>query len=171
MPAINDQLVLAATNKALAELTPSGNLPSLDSEDKSDTEWSCNNFSPATLDFVQQASEGEMVTTNYKGDPAEWPDTFPAQSFANFSIMFKVSSSNHNFNVYFKADDSSYRIQVYVDNSIRISTPQSSSEFIALWKQLATDNWATAYETLFYVKPNTQDNAYTEQYVTVVTAS
>lgn len=172
MPVIDDQMVLTASNRALAELIPPGApLDSLNSVAKSDPEWSCNNFGPAVLQYVSEAAQSEGETTNYKGDPSTWPESFPEQSLVNFSINFKNSSSNHNFNVYFKANNGSYRLQVYIGNSIQISTFQSSDWFIALWKQLATEEWATAYETLFYVKPVTEGNAYTEQYVTVVIGS
>ena len=170
MPTINDKLVLDAVNKALADLKPRGSIPSLTSTEKSHPEWSCNNFSPATLEYVLEASKGTDKTTNYKGDPAKWPDSFPTQSFVNFSLMFKDSSSNHNFNVFFDNGNISYLTQVYLGHTIRISTPDHASEFIKHWKQLGTKDWVTAYEALFYVKPPTHDNAYTEQYVTVVTS-
>lgn len=171
-PTINDQLVLDATNKAIRELNAGTPLTSLDSTNKSNAQCSCNNFAPMTLENVIDALDNpKSETTEYKNNPANWPNSFPDQSFVNFTMFFNESSSNHNFNVYFKAGNKSYLIQTYVDESIRISTPQSSSEFINLWKQLATNDWAAAYEKLFYVKPKTEGNSYTSQYVTVVTPS
>ena len=171
MPPITDPMVLDATNRALSDLDPPGSIPSLDSDKKSDPNGSCNNFAPAVLEYVEQASGGSMKTTEYGTDASKWPSSFPDQSFVNFSLQFEKSSANHNFNVYFKSGGTGYRLQVYLGHSIRISTPQSSASFIAQWKNLTTAGWADAYEALFYVRPDTADNAFVSQYVTVLTAS
>lgn len=168
MPMIDKSMVLKATNGALAEMPPVVILGSLDSTDMSDPEWSCNYFAPVTLEKVMGASGGDGTTTNYKGNPETWPSSFPDNSFVNIMIMFKDSSLNHNFNVYFDKANSSYLIQAYVDKKVRITTPLESSDFIATWKLLATEHWAAAYEKLFYVQPETQENTYDEQHVTVV---
>ncbi|MDC0716818.1 hypothetical protein [Nannocystis bainbridge] len=171
MPTITNSLVLAATNDALHELDKNFSLPSLSSDKMSNSGWSCNYFAGANLEFVETASRGTQVQRNYGVDPSQWPDQFAAQTFVNFSMSFEVSGANHNFNVFFDAGGSAYLIQTYLDRSIRISTPQSASEFVRQWKLLAGANWASAYETLFYVRPPTQNNKYTSQWVTVVTGS
>lgn len=171
MSVITNQLVLDATNAALHGLKPAGSLPSLSSDKKSDKAWSCNNFGPATLEQVITASKGKEKQTTYQKDPQTWPKTFPPKTFVNFMVFYKDSSLNHNFNVYVESDNASFLIQAYLDHTIRISTPHKLAEFISLWHELGTDNWAKAYEKLFYVKPQTQANLYDVQYVTVVTGS
>ena len=174
MKKIDNTLVLSAMNAALTEQIPfkdSDILESLDSEKKSNPAWSCNNFAPATLGYVEKLSESSPVTNEYKKDTQLWPTSFSDDSFVNFSIMFQDSSSNHNFNVYFDKEGFSYRIQVYINEAIRISTKQNPDEFIKLWKQLNTDTWMVAYKELFYVEPKVVGNAYTNQYVTIITSN
>lgn len=168
MPIIDENLVLKATNGALSEMPPVVMLESLDSTQMSNSEWSCNYFAPVTLEKVMEASGGQGEPTNYKGNPETWPNSFPENSFVNFMIMFEDSSLNHNFNVYFDKANKSYLIQAYVGKEVRITTPQQSSDFIATWKLLATQDWAAAYQRLFYVQPETQENTYQEQHVTVI---
>lgn len=168
MPIIDEALVLNATNLALSEMKPVVVLESLDSNDMSDPNWSCNFFAPSTLEKVILASGGKENTKNYKGNPESWPSSFPENSFVNIMIMYKESSLNHNFNVYFDKNGSSYLIQAYVDKEVRITTPLQQSEFIATWKMLATEHWAAAYEKLFYAKPDIKENTYDEQHVAVV---
>ncbi|WAS95510.1 hypothetical protein [Nannocystis punicea] len=169
MPTITNSLVLDATNKALHDLDKSFSLPSLSSDKKSNKDWSCNFFAGANLEYVETASRGTQAQNNYGRDASQWPDRFAEQTFVNFSMAFKDSGANHNFNVFFDAGGSAFLIQTYLNNSVRISTPQRADDFIRLWKQLAGTNWATAYEALFYVRPPTQNNEYTSQWVTVVT--
>jgi hypothetical protein len=174
MPAIDDQLVLGATNNALAALDPAGRaLASLNDPETSNVNWSCNNFSPIMLENVLDMSgyQGQPLSTEYGTNVAEWPNNFPPASVVNFSISsIGGGLSNHNFNVYFKSNNSSYIIQVYLEHEVRISTLQNSTEFIERWKQLVTPQWATAYQQLFYVQPS-QKNVYVSQHVTVVTTS
>lgn len=171
MPPITDDMVLQQTNIVLYELVPPPQQPlaSLNSGQLSDPAWSCNFFGGPLLGRMIDASQGAPEDPQqYPGDPATWPDGFPDQSFVNFSMSFEQSVSNHNYNVYFQASGTCYLIQVYLDNSVRISTPRSSNWFIGLWKQLATDEWATAYQTLFGVAPPQENNGYVSQWVTVL---
>lgn len=168
---IDAKLVLAAANRALAELSPHGVLDALDSQVKGNADWSCNNFGPGMLGYVIEASEGEANTSTYKGISSDWPASFPLNCLVNFMILFKESSENHNFNVYFDGVNSAFLIQVYVDHTIRISTPHDAKDFISTWRLLGTKDWAGAYEKLFYVQPKNMSNVCTEQHVTVVTAS
>lgn len=168
MPIIDKALVLKATNLALSEMKPVVVLESLDSNDMSDPNWSCNFFAPSTLEKVIVGSGGKEITKSYKWNSETWPSSFPENSFVNIMIKYKESSLNHNFNVYFDKNDSSYLIQAYVDKEVRITTPLRNSEFISTWKMLATEHWAVAYEKLFYVKPHIQENTYDEQHVTVI---
>lgn len=172
MPPITDSMVLSATNKALVQLAPPGcELPNLGSTEKSNPAWSCNNFAPEVFANVLKESGGtEPSPINYKkSDLPNWPKSFPDQSFVNFSLYFKQSSSNHNFNVYFQTGKTCVLLQVYLHNSVRISTPQPTATFMELWRQLGTEDWPTAYGTLFGVVPVASDNDLVDQWVTTVT--
>jgi hypothetical protein len=154
-PVTQDQTV-QATNVALAQMDPPGvPIANLDTDALSNSEWSCNNFSPTVLDQVcvlTGTNPDNLQTTNYP-QGGNLPDSFADATFVNISMLGEPSALNHNFNI-LVSGPTTYLIQVFVGKQVNIVRRLANADFITSWQNLSNNvNWQASYNTLFGVTP------------------
>lgn len=155
-PVSQDQTV-TAINTVLATMDPPTKIPDLGTDQMSDPNWSCNNFSPAVLDqiCILTGTNPEDLNSVEYTQGAALPAGFADGSFVNISMLGEPSALNHNFNI-LVSGGITYLSQAYVGQSVNIVRRFDNADFITLWQNLSNNvDWTDAYNELFGVAPAT----------------